>query len=227
MTVEASDDTDDAAPFPEFNSEKALIFRIVHKANLPWILDHGIHSRMSPTRDPGYIEIGNPDLMAKRRNMVIGATHRISLAEYVPFYFTPRSPMMLNILTGRNGVQKRAASDIAILVASLRTIAAAGHAFLFTDRHANNAMARVYDDLRHLAAIDWHSLQRSDFRRTPDDPDKFDRYQAEALVHNRVGIEHVLGLACYDGESKGELATLVADRCLNVPVFQQKRWYGR
>lgn len=27
------------------NPEKALIFRIVHRDNLPWILDHGLHCR--------------------------------------------------------------------------------------------------------------------------------------------------------------------------------------
>ena len=27
------------------NPEKALIFRMAHRDNLPWILDHGLHAR--------------------------------------------------------------------------------------------------------------------------------------------------------------------------------------
>jgi len=30
------------------NPERALIFRIVHVANVPWILDHGLHCKNSP-----------------------------------------------------------------------------------------------------------------------------------------------------------------------------------
>jgi hypothetical protein len=39
-----------------------------------------------------------------------------ALADYVPFYFTPFSPMMLNINTGRGAVPRRPNSEICILV---------------------------------------------------------------------------------------------------------------
>jgi hypothetical protein len=29
--------------YPNLNPEKALIWRIVHRDNLPWILDNGLH----------------------------------------------------------------------------------------------------------------------------------------------------------------------------------------
>ena len=45
------------------NPEKALIFRIVHVDNVPWILDHdGLHSRNWPEQNPNYINIGNPEV---------------------------------------------------------------------------------------------------------------------------------------------------------------------
>jgi hypothetical protein len=47
-------------------SEKALIFRITHVDNIPWILDYGLHCRNSKVFDPNYHEIGNPDLIDKR-----------------------------------------------------------------------------------------------------------------------------------------------------------------
>ena len=36
------------------NSEKALIFRIVHRDNLPWIVENGLHCRKSTTVDPNF-----------------------------------------------------------------------------------------------------------------------------------------------------------------------------
>ena len=42
------------------------IFRITHIRNVPWILEHGLHCRSSPTSDPNFVSIGSPDLIAKR-----------------------------------------------------------------------------------------------------------------------------------------------------------------
>jgi hypothetical protein len=47
------------------NSDRALIFRITHVANVPWILDHGLHCRNSTHRDPAFQEIGNPELIGR------------------------------------------------------------------------------------------------------------------------------------------------------------------
>lgn len=49
-----------------------------------------------------------------------------TLSDYVPFYFTPCSPMLYNIKTGYNGVPKQEAmEEIVLLVASLRKLAEA------------------------------------------------------------------------------------------------------
>jgi len=53
------------------NPEKALIFRIVHRDNLSWVLDHGLHCRNSETVDPNYRNIGNPELISKRTRRVV------------------------------------------------------------------------------------------------------------------------------------------------------------
>ena len=33
--------------YPNLNPEKALIWRIVHRDNLPWILDKGVHGSLN------------------------------------------------------------------------------------------------------------------------------------------------------------------------------------
>ena len=40
--------------------QKALIFRITHIENVPWILANGLHCRSSGVLDPNYRDIGNP-----------------------------------------------------------------------------------------------------------------------------------------------------------------------
>lgn len=101
-------------------------------------------------------------------------------SDYVPFYFTPFSPMMYNIKTGWGGIRQRNNDEIVIMVSSLRTLQTRKIPFLFTDRHAYLVAAQFYSDVARLDQIDWDMLQRRDFRNDRDDPSKKERYQAEA-----------------------------------------------
>jgi hypothetical protein len=85
-------------------------------------------------------------------------------------------------------------SEIAILVSSLPELQKHGIPFVFTDRHAAFATAEFHDTLGRLDRIDWQGLHARDFKRDPDDPGKFERYQAEALVYRHVPIAAILGI---------------------------------
>ena len=50
----------------ELTPELALIFRVTHVNNLPWILGNGLHSKASDMQDPDFVEIGNRDLIQRR-----------------------------------------------------------------------------------------------------------------------------------------------------------------
>lgn len=53
------------------NAERALIFRVTHIKNVPWILGHGLHCNNSNDKDESFIGIGNPELIEKRRSRVV------------------------------------------------------------------------------------------------------------------------------------------------------------
>ena len=116
--------------------EKAFIWRIVHRDNVPWILRNGMHCKNSKVHDATFCPIGNAELIDKRSTRVVPIAPGGVLADYVPFYFTPFSPMMYNIYTGRGAVPRRANDEICILVSSMHKVAAMGLPFVFTDRHA-------------------------------------------------------------------------------------------
>ena len=206
------------------NPVKALIFRIVHRNNLPWILDHGLHASNSEISDPNYRNIGNFDLIGKRNHRRVRVGPGGTLSDYVPFYFTPFSIMMYNIHTGRN-VPHLPNEEILILVSSLVRIAEMQIPFVFADQHAYPAMANYYTDLDDLREVDWALLNRRDFQHDPDDPGKKERYQAEALIWKHLPIEALLGIwSCnlgVDAYVKAELAK----RGQDVQSSVQKVWY--
>ncbi len=204
--------------------QRALIFRLVHIANVPWILDHGVHCCTSGTLDPNYVEIGSPDLIGKRMQRKVPISPGGAFGDYVPFYFTPCSPMLLNIKTGRN-VPRREPHELVHLVTSLPALESHGARFVFTDRHAFLAAARFFDQVQDLDKVDWPLLQARDFKRSVNDPEKMERYQAEALVHRHVPIDVVSHIVCVRAAEEATLAAEVRRRSLSIKVACKPGWF--
>jgi hypothetical protein len=205
--------------------DKAYIFRITHIENVPWILEHGLHCRNANVCDPNYRDIGNPDLITKRAQRGVPISPGGTLSDYIPFYFTPHSPMLLNIKTGYGGMKQTPMAEIVILVSSLRAVAAHGGAFVFTDRHAYLWTAEFFNDLGDLERVDWALIQRRDFARDPDDPGKMERYQAEALVHRHLPVKALAGLACQSQLQEQRLAAEVEKTGHPLKIVVKPDWY--
>lgn len=174
--------------------------------------------------NPAYVDIGNPELIGKRNGRDISVPPGGTLSDYVPFYFTPRSPMLLNIKTGRH-VRQRGNDEIVILVSSLPRIQESGLDFLFTDRHAYLQTAEFHSDLARLDRIDWDILQRSDFKRDNDDLGKFERYQAEALIFQHVPVSALLGIACVNDAVAAQLRQQIAAAGSELKVAATPGWF--
>lgn len=207
------------------NPDRALIFRIVHRLNLPWILEHGLHCRNSHKLDPNFVAIGNLDLITKRHFHPVKVAPGGTLGDYVSFYFTPFSPMLYNIKTGYNGIRRRDDDEILILVSSLRHLQKQGVPFLFTDRHASLVTARYSSQLDDLDCVDWTILQNCDFKRDNDDLGKMERYQAEALVHRHLPIELLLAVVCHNDETVEAVTILMDQMGVELKVLPKPRWY--
>lgn len=205
--------------------DAARIFRITHISNVPWTLANGLHCSSSGRRDPNFRRIGNDDLIVKRPSRLVPISPGGNLSDYVPFYFTPRSPMLLNIKTGWNGVPQIPMPDVVVLSTSLGRLIEGAVPFVFTDRHAYLHTARFSSDLADLAGLDWGNFQQSDFARDPNDPGKIDRYQAEALVYNQLGIEMLEGVVCCTEESATHVRSQVAAAGIELPVVARREFF--
>lgn len=211
--------------YPNLNAEKALIWRIIHRDNLPWILQNGVYCANSQVQAPAYVAIGNAELINRRRYRNVPVAPGGTLADYVPFYFTPFSPMMYNIYTGRGEVPRRPNEEICILVSSLHRVSQMGIPSVFTDRHAYPPLARYFNDLRHLDQIDWPLIQARNFMRNPDDPIQIERYQAEALVYQHLPVNALLGVVCYTEAVKATIEAHAKANGVMLDVKAISGWY--
>ena len=203
----------------DLTPDKALIFRITHRNNVGWLIENGLHCSNSNVHDPKFVPIGNPDLIKSRATRQVPRSPHGPLGDYVPFYFTPYTPMMLNIKTGRGGMPRRDLREVVIIVSALPTLAKHGVPFLFTDRHAYLAAARFFSDLDDLDQIDWPRLQARDFRKNLDNLEPFERYQAD------LPTKAMRGIVCYDDSTATSVSAVVAKAKLQVPVHAKPGLY--
>lgn len=205
------------------NAEKALIWRIVHISTMTSILDNGLYCR-NHTNAPTLTSIGNQELISRRATHPVPISPFGFLNDYIPFYFTPFSPMLLNIKTGR-GVPQRPNEEIVILVSSLHHIQKLGLNFVFSNMHAYYQWTTFYNNLNDLDKVDWSLLQNRDFKRDQNDPLKFERYQAEALIHQHCPLTALQGVLCYSEQVKSSLEDLMSERNINIPIYANPNWY--
>jgi hypothetical protein len=167
-----------------------------------------------------------PDLIDKRTRRQAPLPPGGTLADYVPFYFTPKSPMLLNIKTGYKGITRRANEEVAILVSSCEAMRNEGVVMLFTDRHAYTATAKWSGEPANLAEmIDWDIIGRHDFAGDDRYPDKMERYQAEALAHRHVPPGALLGIGCAAASVGKFVEAQIAAASLSLKVFVRPGWY--
>lgn len=136
-------------------TENAYIFRITHRDNLGHPLRHGIHCRNSPDVDPHFVEIGNPDIIGRRHSRSVPVTPGGTLSDYVPFYFTPCTPMLFNIVSGYQGMRQRQRAEIAIIVSSLPRLDEKGVSHVLADRNASLMHATISSDRALVAVMPW------------------------------------------------------------------------
>jgi hypothetical protein len=86
------------------------------------------------------------------------------------------------------------------------------------------AVAKFSSDLRDLSMIDWGQLQRRDFKRQ-EDPEPFEKYQAEALIFRQMPFDALTGVVCYNDNARTKVEQMAKQRGLNLKVVARPNWF--
>ena len=211
------------------------IYHITHIANLPAILqEDGLLCDAEAARRGLCAQSIAYDTIKERRKRRRVETLQGQpvaaggvLADYVPFYFSNRSPMLGAIHKGGVPAYQGGQRDVVYLVAHAETVAAAVPDWCFTNGHAVEAVTNFYARLEDFNLVDWEAVRtwRWGGRWRLADPDITRRKQAEFLAHGRFpwALFHSIGVL--DAEMSAQVRAALADVAHKPRVTIEPNWY--
>lgn len=209
------------------------IYHITHIDNLSRILTEGglVCDAEAEQRELCARSIAHATLKQRRARTSVeknnGATIAAGgvLADYVPFYFTNRSPMLFAIhkdaVVGYDGGQ----SSVIYLVSSVEMVAATEMSWCFTDGHADEEVSDFHDRLEELDQVDWNLMRDWSWHNKLSDPDRKRRKQAEFLVHQRFPWQHVAQISVINQAMAARVKALIQANDHQPCVTIEANWY--
>jgi ssDNA thymidine ADP-ribosyltransferase, DarT len=170
------------------------------------------------------IGIAHANLKEQRARVEVTVAAGGTLADYVPFYYAPRSPMLCAIAYGNVAGYTGTQEEIVHLACSVQALAEPGR-FAVINRHPITALAEQFDDLSALDDLDWAIMREKYWRDTDEDGDRKFRRQAEFLVHQSVPTGAIRLVGAMTEEVARRAARLLAAMAAPPPVNVRKDWY--
>ncbi len=203
------------------------IFRLIHIDNIEVCLKRGGMNAPQHIPKDGlvYKTIHNIDIQNQRNVRPIPCGNLGTIHDYVSFYFGPRSPMLLQLHTGRVPGYDEGQEHLVYVVSTVDTITSLGLGFVFSDGHGIAAYSEWYDDIADLDKVDWEAVNATYWSDTLEDPDRQRRKQAEFLVHEFCPWDAVQEICAYNGEIKQKVLTIMGKHNISTPVRVSQKWY--
>ena len=130
--------------------------------------------------------------------------------DYVPFYFSSINPMLLKKLNEKN-VDQPLMVYLCVTIDRLDKDDA-----VFTDASANtNVPPTFYDNVKDLNKLNWELIDSKKWS-VPTNEGKHKK-MAEALIHNRVGIEEVDAIVVFNDYIKGKVDKIFKNNGIKKP----------
>ncbi len=176
-----------------------LLYHFTHIDNLPSILAAGALA-CDRAADRLVSDVGDQDVKSLRRSKELPPPSEGVVADYVPFYFAARSPMLYRIACDhRDSIPGRypgGEEPLVYLVTSIETVLKAGLTWVASDGNCASAVTTYTSDASALDShVDWPLMRQAMWNNTPTDPDRMRRRMAEFLVHRALPVDLLLGMA--------------------------------
>lgn len=202
------------------------VYHFTRIEHLSSIIANGL---LSDTNAQGrtLIEIGDQAIKDRRRRRAVPGTPEGFVADYVPFYFAARSPMMYSIARGNVPNYSNGTDRLIYLVSTVQRMRMLDLELILTDRNAVLLHAAFHPmNQGHPPAdfIDWELMKQRYWNDTPAEPDRKERRMAECLVHQAVPWPAFTQIAVKNQTLAAQVKEALG-ATLNVPVLVEPEWY--
>ncbi|MEV6803712.1 DUF4433 domain-containing protein [Streptomyces sp. NPDC051132] len=205
------------------------IYHITHIRNLRGILEHGglFSDNTAALNSLTDTEIGMPGIKQRRRSTVIPCGPGGTPADYVPFYFGYRSPMLLSIHRGNVATYREGQEPVIYLTSSLASVRNAGIPAVFSEGNAGATFVDFHADDPELCekTIDWPLMKKDWWHDIPEDPNRASRRQAEYLVHEFFPVQLIATVVTYNQSRAIEVQKILTEYNASIPTMVYPQWY--
>lgn len=206
---------------------KIFIYHITHVDNINSIIAEGGLWCDSEKELRGLAPVGiaHTHIKDRRARRIVPAGAGGVVADYVPFYFCPRSPMLYAIHTNSVAGYQGGQSNIVHLVIDPDAIIQRGFSFAYSDGAAEMEISRFFDTPDQMAQLDWKVIRSWSWRNTQTDNDRKRRKQAEFLVHKFSPWDLILEIGVYGPDMSTRIRSALENKFHKPIVNIRRQWY--
>jgi hypothetical protein len=204
------------------------VYRIVPLANLRDDLTKGLFSKSSAPPQTNRLVIANTEVIKERDKRTVPCFPGTVVNDFVPFYFSVRTPMLYNLVTGI-GVLRVPQENIIYLCCRFSELATDPFQWCFTNGNAAKTITKYYTEHSDLKLLDWKSIETEDFRHdnADGDEDRVRKKHAEFLVYGHVPASKISQIVVLNAATKRKVESIL-EACglaINVYINPEKKYY--
>lgn len=170
-------------------------------------------------------EAGHPEIKEGRRNRPVDIAPFGVVADYVPFYFAPRSPMMSAISFGKVPDYGTDVTGLIYLVTTTQAFTSAGLTVLVSDRNARLGYAEFKPEAECDDIVDWGLMQQKYWFNTQEYPERRERRMAECLVPRVVPFDIFHEIVVHGEQQAAIVTERLAAASKATEVHVRPHWY--
>jgi hypothetical protein len=222
---------------PAPDPKSVRLFHITDYTNLPAICAAGalLAKNVVAAKGGEYKNIAYQGAQGKRARKVLPDPPGGGIHDYVPFYFAPRSPMLMAIHRGRvNGCTNQ--EPVIHLETTVSAAIDGGRPYVFFDRNATLDYSESFTRLGDLDKVAWSLLKESPhldgfckyFNSStvkPEYGDRLERRMAEFLVQERVPLQAIVRIGVVNEGVKRQVDSILQKAGVQLRSEVQGAWY--
>jgi len=205
------------------------VYHFTRIEHLPTVVESGLLCDRQAQQDGLLaIEVGNTGIKARRATRPVPVRPGGVVADYVPFYFGPRSPMMSSIHHGNVPGYTQGTDRLIYLATTVETLLEVGLDPVFTDRNAvldYTGFIQLRDGEPEDGFIDWPLMDERYWSDTDTYPDRRERRMAECLVLSAVPWDAFLFVGAKSQTVVDEVQELIGSGSSAPRVAARPDWY--